>query len=266
MTNLAINEFTTSKWTFEEDIRFYSQAGFEGIGIAREKIVGYSPGEVSRLVKGHHLAITEVCSIGHLVCKDLDSQKHYLKDAIDAIHVASAIESGPLIVLAGSEPSFDQAQSLAAFFSSIDQLLPIAEHHNIRLALEPLHPMYKASLSFLVTLSDALDFVNHYQSDYLGIWLDMHHIWWDPKVYENIIKAKGRIFGVHINDWLPNPMSLYDWGMPGQGVIPLEEILSVVASTGWQGMYSIEVISEDTAPAKYPNVLEYCRRWYNSIS
>ena len=38
MLRLAMNELTTYRWSFEEDIRYYKAAGFEGIGIWRSKL------------------------------------------------------------------------------------------------------------------------------------------------------------------------------------------------------------------------------------
>ena len=132
-------------------------------------------------------------------------------------------------------------------------------------ALEPLHPMYKTSLSFLVTLSDALDFIEDINSAYLGVWIDTYHVWWDSKILENLSRAKGKILGVHINDFLLHSISLSDWGLPGQGVIPINQILRAIASTGWQGMYSVEVISEKKSDAEYCQLLEYCIEWFNDM-
>src|SRR5690349_19331128 len=38
MARLSMNELTTYRWSFEEDLRHYAAAGYEGIGVWREKI------------------------------------------------------------------------------------------------------------------------------------------------------------------------------------------------------------------------------------
>lgn len=258
---LSMNEFTTNKWTFKEDVHQYSFAGYRGIGVSREKIKNLDINTATKYLKDYDLEVSELCSIGHLVCKDLDTQSYYLKDAKFALQTASSLQARSLLILAGFEPSFDHSQSLAALRSSIEKLLPLAEHYNVRLALEPLHPMYKASLSFLVSLQETLDFVNQFSSEFLGVWLDTQHIWWDTQLHKNILRAGNKIFGVHLNDWLENNDTFYNWGLPGKGIIPLKDILISIKSAGWNDMFSIEVISENTQPNKYPELLDYCLNW-----
>ena len=266
MMNLSMNEYTTKQWAFEDDVRYYSLAGYKGIGIVREKIENHDLGTVLRLIKSHDLIISELCSIGNLVSKDLETQRYYIEEGVHAIQIANKLEARSLIVLAGFEPSFDYAQSMSALRYSIDALLPVAESNNVRLALEPLHPMYKSSLSFMVSLSETLDFIEEFGSKHLGVWLDTQHIWWDKNVFENIARAGNRIFGVHINDWLLNPQSLYDWGLPGKGVIPLGKMMSAISSTGWSELYSVEVISEKRDSSEYIEILDYCIEWFKHMT
>ncbi len=90
-----------------------------------------------------------------------------------------------------------------------------AEAHGVRLGIEPLHPMYAASRS-VVTLEQALAIAI---APNLGIVIDVYHVWWDPELYSQIEKARGRIFGLHICDWLdPSRDFVNGRGMMGDGV------------------------------------------------
>ena len=75
-----------------------------------------------------------------------------------------------------------------------------AEHARsvgVRLALEPLHPMYAGDRSCLNTISQALDLAEAHEPDpgtapTLGVALDVYHVWWDPNLAADIARA-GRV-------------------------------------------------------------------------
>ncbi len=75
----------------------------------------------------------------------------------------------------------------------------------MRIAIEPLHPMYAADRSVIVTLAQANALVESLGSPFLGLVADVYHIWWDPDLEAQIARAAGHIFGFHVNDWLSPP-------------------------------------------------------------
>ena len=136
----------------------------------------------------------------------------------------------------------------------------------MRLALEPTHPMYRASSSFVTTLAEAIDVCETIQSPNLGVYIDVYHVWWDNTIQEQIARARGRIFGVQLSDWKRETKSLEDWGLPGEGVVPLRALLEAVEAAGWDGIYDVEVFSDTMQPSDYPRVLRQCREWFDAIS
>ena len=58
---------------------------------------------------------------------------------------------------------------------------------------------------------------------------------------------------------------LEDWGLPGEGVIPLRGLLEAVETAGWDGLYDVEVFSDTTEPGDYPRVLRHCRAWFDAV-
>ena len=83
-------------------------------------------------------------------------------------------------------------------------------------------------LSF--ALSEALDLCEELEGrprPWLGVCLDVYHIWWDPNLNRDIARAgeADRIFGFHVCDWLvPTKDVLNDRGMMGDGVIDIPSI------------------------------------------
>ncbi len=74
----------------------------------------------------------------------------------------------------------------------IRQLLPHSKDVGVPIALEPLHPMTAADRSSLCTLRQALDWCDELDPDGefgLGVAVDVYHVWWDPDLASQILRA-----------------------------------------------------------------------------
>ena len=136
-------------------------------------------------------------------------------------------------VVARASPLEDARQMVA---DGVAALVPYARERGVRIGLEPLHPMYAADRSVLVTIGQALELAPAYDAREVGVILDTFHIWWDPRVAELIAQAAGRIFGFHVSDWLvPLPDVLLGRGLMGDGVIDNRKLRRLVEQAGYDG-------------------------------
>ena len=91
-----------------------------------------------------------------------------------------------------------------------------------RTGIDPLHPMYAAERSVIVTLAETNSMVRRLDSPMVGVVIDVYHVWWDPEVDAQIAAASSHILGFHVCDWLvPTIDLLLARGMMGDGVIEL---------------------------------------------
>ena len=78
----------------------------------------------------------------------------------------------------------------------------------VRIALEPLHPVYAADRSCLTLLSEALDWCDEIEGanddPWVGVAIDAYHVWWDPNLTRDLTRAAKarRVFAYHVCDWL----------------------------------------------------------------
>ena len=115
-------------------------------------------------------------------------------------------------------------------------MVPHAKARGVRIGIEPLHPMYAADRSVVSTLGLANDMAERVGSDQVGVVIDVYHVWWDPQVYREIERSRGRIFGFHVCDWLvPTPHMLMGRGMMGDGVIEIARLRQAVEAQGYHG-------------------------------
>ncbi len=127
----------------------------------------------------------------------------------------------------------------------IAAVAPYAQERGVKLAIEPLHPMFAADRSVIVTLRQALDIAEQFDQQQVGVAIDVYHVWWDPEVYRQIKRAEGRILGFHTNYWVvPPPDFLLGRGMIGDGVIEIRRLRCAVDAAGYHGPIEVEIFNQ----------------------
>jgi sugar phosphate isomerase/epimerase len=132
-------------------------------------------------------------------------------------------------------------------------LAPDASQHGVRLAIEPLHPMFCADRAVVSTLAQALDLAEPFVPQEVGVVVDTYHVWWDPCLSEQIARARGRISAYQVCDWvvpLPEDM-LLGRGHVGDGHIDFAPITGAVRAAGYDGWVEVEIFNQsiwDTPP------------------
>ncbi len=131
----------------------------------------------------------------------------------------------------------------------------------VTLGIEPLHPMYAAERSVVVTLRQANDIVERLASPAVGVVVDALHVWWDPEVMSQIERARGKIVGFHVSDWpVPLPGILMGRAMMGDGVIELRKLRQAVDAAGYDGPIEVEIFNDEIWNSADDGLLELIQR------
>jgi sugar phosphate isomerase/epimerase len=150
------------------------------------------------------------------------------------------------VLVCGSAPGLSLEESRVQIAGGIAAVLPHAAAAGVRLAIEPLHPMYAADRSAINTMGQARAICSQLKSPWVGIAVDVYHTWWDDRLEEEI-RASGRegtLFAFHISDWrTPTTDLLEDRGVMGEGCIPIRRIRGWVEESGFSGFNEVEIFS-----------------------
>jgi len=166
------------------------------------------------------------------------------------------------------EGSRDLPGARARVAEAIAELAPYAAEHGVRLALEPLHPMYCADRAVLSTLAQALDLAEQFPLDQVGVVVDTFHVWWDPSIWAEINRARLRIASFQVSDFLvPMPPGdpLLARGMMGDGVIDLRPFRVAVDEAGYAGDIEVEIFNADVWAADPNEVVATMIRRYTDL-
>ncbi len=239
---LSLNTATVKvQWTLAQAIEGCARHGIRGIAPWRDKLAEMGVQRAASAIRAHGLTVTGLCRGGFFTAKD------WKDDNLRAIDEAHALGAQCLVlVVGGLEPgSKDLARARDKVKEGIAAVLPAARQAGVPLAIEPLHPMQAADRACVNTLEQALDLCDAL-GEGLGVAVDVYHVWWDPKLEQQIRRAgKQRILAYHVCDWLvPTRDLLNDRGMMGDGVIDLTRIGGWVEAAGYAGFHEVEIFSE----------------------
>ncbi len=233
-------------WEPERVIDACAARDFGAIVFWRREI-GLRAVEIGERARAAGLAVAGLCRTPFLVGTDAIDKTAVLDEAKTAIDMAAGLEAAVLtIVVGGVHPgSKGTADSLKIVADRVADLAPYAAERNVKLALEPLNPVYAGNRSCLTTVRDALDICDAVDAPNLGVAVDVYHVWWDSDLDAQLQRAgKGRIFGYHLCDWLADTRDvLLDRGMMGDGVADLKAIRASVEGAGYTGPCEVEIFS-----------------------
>ena len=263
IARLSLNQITTERWSLREAVDGCARAGVPFIGLWRHKVAEAGLPESARLVRDAGLRVSSLCRGGMFPAATAAERQARIDDNRRAIDEAAALGADLLVLVCGPAPDRDIQAARAMVRDGIAQLLPYAAERGIRLAVEPLHPMFAADRSVIVTLAEANALVEHFDTPTLGVVIDVYHTWWDPELYTQIARAGRRIFGFHVNDWLvPPPDWLLGRGMMGDGVIELRRIRTAVDAAGYTGPIEVEIFNQAIWDLPGDEVLALMRERY----
>ncbi|WP_219414660.1 sugar phosphate isomerase/epimerase family protein [Pseudonocardia nigra] len=253
---LSLNQATTKYWTVEQAVDGCVRAGIGAIGLWREPVAETGLDAAVRLVRDAGLRVSSYCRGGFLTGPD---EAATLDDNRRAIDEAAALGAPCLVMVVGGLPpgERDIVAVRKRMAQRVGLLAPYAQEWGVRLALEPLHPMYCADRAVLSTLRQALDIAERFPVDAVGVVVDAYHVWWDPEVHDQIARAGERIASFQVCDWIL-PLAedaLLSRGMMGDGHVDFRALGRSVAAAGYDGDVEVEIFNADIWAADGDDVL-----------
>jgi len=258
---LSINTATVRRQKGEEVglariIDQCAEHGVRAISPWRDQVAAAGLDKVAAQLRAHGIGLSGYCRGGFYPAPDAAGLKAALEDNRRAIDEARTLDAPCLVLVVGGLPGAlagkaaykDIGRARSEVFDGIAASLEYAREVGMPLAIEPLHPMQAADRACINTLEQALDIcdaLDPQKSGMLGVALDVYHVWWDPKLQQQIERAgKERLLAYHVCDWLtPTRDLLNDRGMMGDGVIELRKVRGWVEAAGYAGYSEVEIFS-----------------------
>ncbi|MDA4885416.1 sugar phosphate isomerase/epimerase [Streptomyces sp. MS2A] len=250
LTRFSINQMTVKQLSLPELTAACGDLGIGNVGLWREPVQAYGVEAAAKLVRDAGLTVTTLCRGGFLTAIDPDERAKALADNRRAVDEAATLGTDTLVLVSGGLPagSKDLNAARERIAEALSELAPYAEQHGVRLAIEPLHPMYAADRCVVSTLTQALDLAERFPAHQVGVTVDTYHIWWDDRAPAQIARAGagGRIHTFQLADWTtPLPEGVLNGrGQIGDGAIDMREWKAYVEAAGYSGAIEVELFND----------------------
>jgi sugar phosphate isomerase/epimerase len=270
LARLSLNTATTKAWDLREAVDGAARAGLPAVGLWRDRVQEVGAPLAAKIVADAGLRVSSLCRGGFLTASDDTGIAAALEDNRAAVVEAATLGTRELVFVVGglpaasapggpalpypgapggTDPARDLVATRARVADRIADLVPFAAEHDVRIVLEPLHPIFAADRAVISTLGQALDLAAPFPAETVGVVVDTYHVWWDPDLERQVARAgaEGRLAGYQVCDWvLPLAAdALLSRGHVGDGYVDFATITRWVAAAGYTGDVEVEIFRQE---------------------
>jgi sugar phosphate isomerase/epimerase len=260
MARLSMNEMTTYRWSFEEDVTCYAKADIPAIGVWRQKLADVGEEKGIELLAESGLRVSNLLWAGGFTGSDGRSYRESIEDAEEAIRVASAMQAGCLIVYSGARNGHTHKHCRRLVIDALKELVPLASALEVTLAIEPMHRGCAADWTFLTDLEETLDLLGATESPHLKMVFDTYHLGQERDALDRIPDIVEHVAVVHLGDSKAPPDGEQNRCPLGEGNLPLGEIVEAMVGSGYRGDFDVELIGEEVEASNYTDLLSHSKQ------
>ena len=261
-TNLRISlsQLTTLRWTLLDEVLQLKASGYDGIGLWRPKIAEIGEDLSAELIRDNGLGVSSLSFAGGFTGVNGLSYDDALADARDAIADAEMLGAENLIVVSGTRNGHTVRHSRRLLVDALCELADFAGLRGVRLCLLPMHQFFAGSWTYLNTLDETLELLGRVNHPHAGLAFDTYQLCQEPQLIERIPELAAMTGVVQISDARRPPQSRAERCVPGEGTIPLAEIVRAFHRSGFDGYYDVQVWSNAGWSGDYQLAAAQCRK------
>jgi len=254
---MGLNPVTLGSCNFEDSIIIASKAGFNGMGLRFNLLkdyikAGHSIEDAKRLIEKHKLITTEMGFLGSWMfrngiplagkrARSGETDEQLIEEMEYLFLVTKELGSPPITALV----ELNETGSLQKAIEDFGWLCDRAAKHDLRIMLE-----FSGSAPQINRIKDAWNLIQTSKRPNCGLLLDSFLMFMKDLFLEDLeLVLPEKIFTVHISDAKPKPKNelnmLKDRLIPGEGVIPLKDLVRAVQKKGYDGFYTVEIFNEE---------------------
>ncbi len=260
MVHISMNELTTYRWSFEEDVQHYAQAGFDAIAVWRHKLSDFGEEKGAELIADCGLKVSSLLWAGGFTGSDGRSFKDSVEDAHEAVRLAAQLKTKCLIVHSGSRAGHTHNHARRLLTNALKDLLPHAEEAGVVLALEPMHVQCAHEWTFLTSIEDTVALIEQIGHPRLKIAFDAYYFGLAGKVVDSLADLLPYLAVVQLADSRQSPDGEQERCPLGAGVIPLDRIVLLLTEAGYDGFLEIKLMGQEIETADYLELLQASRQ------
>lgn len=265
MAELSMNETTTFRWSFEEDVAKYAAAGISAIGVWRQKLSDCGPTKARDLLDQHGLKVSHLFWAGGFTGSDGRTHRESVEDAAEALRTAAELGCRTLVVNTGPRAGHTYKHARRLVQTALAELVPQACELDVTLAVEAMRDGCADEWTFLTTLDETLQFLAEVASPQVKMVLDTYHLGQEGGLADRLAAIVPQVAIVQLGDARRPPVGEQNRCRLGEGVVPLVEIIAALKAAGYDGYYDVELLGEELETADYPSLLRHAKEAFAKL-
>jgi sugar phosphate isomerase/epimerase len=265
MAELSVNETTTFRWSFEEDVAKYRAAGIRAMGVWRHKLSDCGLSNALDLLADGDLKISHLFWAGGFTGNDGRTHRESIEDATEALQTSAALDCRTLLFYSGPRAGHTANHARRLLQEALAELTPLADELDVTLALEPMHPGCAAEWTFCTSLDETLALLEAIAHPKVKMVFDTYHLGLQKDVAHRIADLVPHIAIVQLGDARRPPDGEQNRCRLGDGVVPLREIVGALKAGGYDGFYDVELLGEEVEADDYASLLEHAKEAFEKL-
>jgi sugar phosphate isomerase/epimerase len=266
MTLLSMNEITTFRWSLDEDVENYQAAGYQAIGVWRQKLVDGDENQAIDLLAGSGLSVSNLAWAGGFTGGDGRTLAESVDDAAEAVRLAAALAAGCLVIYAGGRNNHTYRHAGRLLRTALDELLPLAEAVEVPLAIEPMHPACAADWTFLTDIASVMALIHEFRSPCLKLSYDTYHFPLGAGQKHSLARLAPHIGIVHLADRRVPPTVEQERCPLGCGRLPLADTVTTLQEAGYAGHFDVKLMGPEIELREYWRLLEQSQLAFSELA
>lgn len=259
MARISMNELTTYRWSFEEDVANYAKVGLDAISVWRQKLSDFGNERGLELIGESGLQVASLLWAGGFTGSDGRSFKESIEDAHDAIRCAARMHAECLIVYSGTRAGHTHSHARRLLSNALADLLPHAREEGVTLALEPMHAECAREWTFLTSVDETVQLLRQVDDPCLKMAFDTYYFGTDRGIVERLKELVPFLAIVQLGDTRRPPDGEQDRCLLGSGLVPLGPIMGALLEAGYAGSFDVKLMGQEIETSDYQELLRHSR-------
>jgi sugar phosphate isomerase/epimerase len=243
LARLAINQITTRRWSTQQDIAEFRARRIGAIGVWASKLD--DDGDDVRLIRASHLPVSSLSWIDGLTCGEWDRTSEAIHNGAEMIHLGARLKAEVINVVSGIQGGHIRSNAKRLVVLALRELADEAARWNVHLSLQPMHRVCKRQWTFLHSIEETMDVIDAVGRPSLGMTCSTFHLSRSRSLCRRIREFAEWIRLVQLCDGPRRPRHAHHRNLPGEGELPLAEIVATLEEAGYRGRYEVEVMSPE---------------------
>ena len=263
---LSVNETTTRRWTFEEDVVRYRLAGIDAIGVWLPKLLEYGEERGIEWLRENGMAVSTLSFGGGFTGAFGHELDDVMVESRELIQLAGRLRASSLMLVSGPMNNHLTKHATRLVVNSLKELADEAAENNVTLSLIPMRKAFSKKWTFLNSLDEALSVLDRVNHPLVKLAFDVFHLWPEKNLVQRMPELVSRIGVVQVSDALGTGRGECDRTLPGEGVLPVEPIIRGLIEAGYRGYVDYQIWSDSVWASADNEWLLRCRENFAKLA